>query len=630
MGPATQGGRRATLLPGWARARPGAWRQWSQALAAAGGLLALLLLLVGMGAGPVLAAGPQRPGHEHQVYFADTSNELNVYRVYGARDGKTLMLIGGIQGDEPGGFLSADLYADISLQQGNLIVVPRANFYSIMLNHRGPDGDMNRQFGDPVTAKRHKQIVEVLKSLMAQSDILLNLHDGSGFYRPRWEGPQANPKRFGQSVIADTDRYRLPDGSTLDLERMAQRVLERVNTQIDDPKYKLLFNNHRTAAPDSPNKEQRLSATFYALTRLHIPAFGVETSKSLPSETLKIRHHNLVINAFMEELGIIPETPGSNLPQPQLRYLVVQINDQPPVVVSASGQLTVAPGDRVMVQHIEANYERGLTCDLRGLGSVNDLRQWFVIRQPTSVVVRKDNHSIGEIRLEVSPQASAVSSLRSKLFYFLVEVEGQRHMVAAGETLPVVKGDRLVLLDVISNLPNQADVQVNFKGYVPMGQSNQGEDRGHSIDTARDLMDRYSSCAGGKASGVECYRVLASRGGKDLADMGVEVVPAKLDYLVLRHQDGHKLVYHNGETVRTRATERLELMDVKSNVRSGQELRLALDCQGRLEPLEGGRIEMDAAPCKSARARDRGQEGLRLVVLRDQQAIGHVRLAVEE
>ena len=55
------------------------------------------------------------------------------------------MLIGGIQGNEPGGFLSADLYADMSLEKGNLIVVPRANFYSILLNKRGPHGDMNRK-----------------------------------------------------------------------------------------------------------------------------------------------------------------------------------------------------------------------------------------------------------------------------------------------------------------------------------------------------------------------------------------------------------------------------------------------------------------------------------------------------
>jgi len=36
------------------------------------------------------------------------------------------MLIGGIEGNEPGGFLSADLSADMSQLKGNLSVFPRA------------------------------------------------------------------------------------------------------------------------------------------------------------------------------------------------------------------------------------------------------------------------------------------------------------------------------------------------------------------------------------------------------------------------------------------------------------------------------------------------------------------------
>ena len=83
---------------------------------------------------------------EHLVHFPNTSYELNIYKIYGKQPGKTLMLIGGIQGNEPGGFLSADLYADMRLEKGNLIVVPRANFNSIILNQRGPHGDMNRKF----------------------------------------------------------------------------------------------------------------------------------------------------------------------------------------------------------------------------------------------------------------------------------------------------------------------------------------------------------------------------------------------------------------------------------------------------------------------------------------------------
>ena len=53
----------------------------------------------------------------HEVYFKDTEYELNIYKVYGAEKGKTLMIVGGIQGDEPGGYLSADLYADMALRK---------------------------------------------------------------------------------------------------------------------------------------------------------------------------------------------------------------------------------------------------------------------------------------------------------------------------------------------------------------------------------------------------------------------------------------------------------------------------------------------------------------------------------
>ncbi len=589
--------------------------------------LALVLAAWSLAAAPV-PAEIKRPSRQHLVYFANTPDELNVYRIYGAQDGKTLMIIGGIQGDEPGGFLSADLYADISLAKGNIIVVPRANFYSIILNQRGPDGDMNRQFGDPVTARRQKKIVKILKALIAESDLLLNLHDGSGFFRPRWEGPMANPRRYGQSLIADTDRYRCPDGRILDLKAMAERVLAKVNPRIKNPRYRLRFNNHRTAAPDSLHKEQRRSATFYALTQHHIPAFGVETSKSLPSTAMKIRHHALVINAFMEELGIVPENPPARLEPPRLRYLVISVNDQLPVVVSKGGTLTVRPGDVVNVLHIEANYERGLTCDLLGMGSVNDLRQPFRITRSTRVVVRKDHQRIGTVRIQVARGPRPFTTVRSTILYFLVEVEGQRRVIADGERLQVVAGDRLRLVDVLTNLPNQQDLQVNFKGFVPAGGGpNQGEDRGHTINTATDLMPRYSRCRKpSRPQGVACYQVVASLRGRVVGRMTVEVVPARLDYLVLKRSSGHKLVYHNGETVRARPGEHLEVVDLKTNVRPDERLHLALDGRGKRLPLSGRRIELGPRLWRRLSARGGGE--VRLVVLREKQAIGHVRLQI--
>jgi predicted deacylase len=91
----------------------------------------------------------------HEVFLPNTDHELNVYRIFGEEPGKTIMLIGGIQGDEPGSYLTADLYADIHLKKGNLIVVPRANFYSILLSRReGLTGDMNRKFGKNGNSKK--------------------------------------------------------------------------------------------------------------------------------------------------------------------------------------------------------------------------------------------------------------------------------------------------------------------------------------------------------------------------------------------------------------------------------------------------------------------------------------------
>src|SRR3990167_4446703 len=108
---------------------------------------------------------------EHDFYFENTEYELNIYKIYGAENGKTLMIIGGIQGDEPGGYLSADLYADMALRRGKLIVVPRANFFSIIEHKRAINRDMNRRF-TPVNSKEfyEDKIVEILKGLIASDN----------------------------------------------------------------------------------------------------------------------------------------------------------------------------------------------------------------------------------------------------------------------------------------------------------------------------------------------------------------------------------------------------------------------------------------------------------------------------
>ena len=72
------------------------------------------------------------------------------------------------------------------------------------------------------------------------------------------------------------------------LAQMADEIISRVNPQIEDVRFHFRANNHDTVSPDTNHPEQRKSATYYALTRAGIPAFGVETSKSIKANSQKV------------------------------------------------------------------------------------------------------------------------------------------------------------------------------------------------------------------------------------------------------------------------------------------------------------------------------------------------------
>jgi predicted deacylase len=119
--------------------------------------------------------------------FASRHIDFTIHKLGSDRPGNTLLVIGGIQGDEPGGFNAAALLAtQYKIKKGSVWVVPNLNFISIIKRSRGVHGDLNRKFAklgrsDPEfdTISKVKRII-----LDEQVDLVLNLHDGSGFYRP--------------------------------------------------------------------------------------------------------------------------------------------------------------------------------------------------------------------------------------------------------------------------------------------------------------------------------------------------------------------------------------------------------------------------------------------------------------
>jgi len=514
---------------------------------------------------------------EHLVYFPNTAYELNIYKIYGKKPGKTLMLIGGIQGNEPGGFLSADLYADMSLEKGNLIVVPRANFYSIILNKRGPNGDMNRKFSaNDISSSMEDKIVTILKDLISESDYLLNLHDGAGYYHPTYINKWRNPMRFGQSIIADCDEFKVPNSNrVIKLGDMARKVIEEVNPHIKNDLYKFHFMNTKTFDEDSPHREQRMSATYYALVKHYIPAFGVETSKFLPSIDLKVRYHNLVINSFKKLFDIIPESPGLVLDPAVMKYLVVSINGQTPIVINEQQTLQLAAGDSIKITHIEANYERGLSLDILGYGGLNDYRKDFAIFRNTTIVVRKDNHKFAELPIRINKTKLAVEKKAGhleKIDSFVIETRGNRVLLSNGETLEVTRGDKLKIVDVLPATHRSSRITVNFKGFVGDQKHNTGEDRGYVIDTGTALMKRYSL-----HKKDEYYEIVVTRGKAKLGRLVVRLIPPKMDYLILKVNSHKHLFLRPEDTVSLTNKDRISLETIQTNLYSQRGVHLSIN-----------------------------------------------------
>ena len=86
---------------------------------------------------------------------------------HGSGEGPTVLIVGGIQGDEPGGFSAAALLAThYRYDGGTVLVIPNLNFPSIIKRSRGLHGDMNRKFAalresDPeyATVRRLQSII---------------------------------------------------------------------------------------------------------------------------------------------------------------------------------------------------------------------------------------------------------------------------------------------------------------------------------------------------------------------------------------------------------------------------------------------------------------------------------------
>ncbi len=189
----------------------------------------------------VPTATPEPPfvvplGEERRLLMAGTSYETPLFIFGSGMPGNVLVFLGGVHGNEPGGWLAAErIAAELRPTTGALLVVPRANRLATELFVRTTDemGDLNRLYpGSPEglpMARMAFEIVSVLREFHA--NLLIDLHESWSFYKDRTENGTAF---LGQTV---TTLPGEPGAS------IARNIVEAVNQRILAPHEELFFRD---------------------------------------------------------------------------------------------------------------------------------------------------------------------------------------------------------------------------------------------------------------------------------------------------------------------------------------------------------------------------------------------------
>jgi hypothetical protein len=240
-----------------------------------------------------------------------TPHEAQLY-VYGTGvHGPIVAVLGGVHGNEPGGWLGAERAVErVRPATGALLVVPRANRVAIPLFARTtPElGDLNRAYpGNADGLPMERMALEIVEMLRAYHvSHLVDMHESWAFYRDR---PQNGTAFLGQTVATNPSEPGIS---------LAQSVVETVNQRVQARHEEFFFREFprgRLPEPNSPlpfdtsgNPQAAVSGGSRSSLGLpnHVPglvSFLVEMGQQQPLER-RVALHVEVLEQLMRQVGI--------------------------------------------------------------------------------------------------------------------------------------------------------------------------------------------------------------------------------------------------------------------------------------------------------------------------------------
>ncbi len=209
-----------------------------------------------------------------------SSWETILYKISSPVEGPTVMVIGGIHGDEPAGYMAADEIASWVVDRGTLLVLPRANVPAIEKRTRNAPGepDLNRVFPGDSNGGPAEEMGAVIMELIIEYEPtwVIDLHEAEYCER-------LIPGALGQTFLYPRK------ADSLDI---VEELLTAVNRSIyNEKKHFLLL---RGVARGSAAKGALMAGA---------EGIIIETCEQMQIEE-RIQYHCQVVSAMLYTLGI--------------------------------------------------------------------------------------------------------------------------------------------------------------------------------------------------------------------------------------------------------------------------------------------------------------------------------------
>ena len=306
----------------------------------------------------------RQEGAEQRVLGRGTLFETPWFDRRGPKDGPTVLITGGMHGNEPAGAAAAEAIAHWTVKRGRLVIAPRMNLPALAAQQRlipglpEPVGNLNRHFpiGGEVTPGVATDLWALFESV--EPDWVLDLHEGFAFRR-------LNSGSVGSSVISCAHERAV---------ELAKEMIAAVDATIEEEqrKFTLIQNpiagSFARAAWENAGVPSMIIETTYGLFPLP------EEKERRYSVAYRARQHRLMVHTFLSKIGMEPGSKET-LIAPELAVSKVRVAIYDDLGASVDGSAAM---ERVLGAYEGVVSRRVCSLDIRA----GALSQFDVVLHP--------------------------------------------------------------------------------------------------------------------------------------------------------------------------------------------------------------------------------------------------------